>query len=303
MSVPYMPSGHVATLVRPHPGWSASPLFADGCGMSDVKAETPVCSALFGVVAPSFGWAPPLRYLLRRKRVMHLLQPFMPCSLIEVGCGAGALLHELGTGSHDVIGLETSAPALTMARAIAGAAGGQQVLVDAPDPAWQASKDLVCAFDVLEHIENDGAALSTWAAWLKPTGRLCISVPAHRRRWGPGDEWAGHWRRYDRSDLVELLRTQGLIIEHLECYGFPLANLTEWVGTRTYRRLIGERDSGTSRVRATANSGIDRSDYLRLFRWIDSPLGRVGLRVAMVMQAAASRLNWGSGYLVLARRG
>jgi SAM-dependent methyltransferase len=190
-----------------------------------------------------------------------------------------------------------------MARSIAATMGGRQTLVDAPDPAWKGSKDLVCAFDVLEHIEDDHAALRTWMDWLKPTGRLCISVPAHRHRWGAGDEWAGHWRRYDRSDLVGLLKSHGLVIEHLECYGFPLANLTEWAGGRAYRRLMRERGGATSMVRATANSGIDRSDYLRLFRWIDSPFGRFALRAALVMQAITNRVNWGSGYLVLARRG
>lgn len=259
-------------------------------------------SALFGVVAPSCGWVPPLRYLLRRKRVLRLLRPLRPCSLIEVGCGAGALLHELGAGSDDVIGLETSMPALAMARSIAAAMGGHQKLVEIPDPAWTGSKDLVCAFDVLEHIEDDHGALRTWMDWLKPDGKLCISVPAHRCRWGAGDEWAGHWRRYDRSDLVELLKAHGLVIEYLECYGFPLANLTEALGSRTYQRLIKERGDAMTIERATENSGIERSDYLRLFRWIDSPLGRFALRVALAMQALTSRVNWGSGYLVLARR-
>lgn len=272
-----------------------------GWGAQGEKAAT--SSDLFGVVAPSCGWAPPLRYLLRRKRVLRLLRPSLPCSLIEVGCGAGALLHELGAGSDDVIGLETSVPALTIARSIATAMGGSQKLVEVSDPVWKGSKDLVCAFDVLEHIEDDHAALRTWMDWLKPTGRLCISVPAHRHRWGAGDEWAGHWRRYDRSDLVELLKAHGLVIEHLECYGFPLANLTEAIGARTYRRLMKERGSATSIERATESSGIERSDYLRLFRWIDSPLGRFALRAALGMQTLTRRFNWGSGYLVLARRG
>ena len=259
-------------------------------------------SSLFGVVAPAIGWVPPLRFLLRRARILRLLAPLGPGKLVEVGCGAGALLHELAAMNTEAVGLETSTRARTTACAIAGLAGGKQRITEQPDADWQGSRDLVCAFDVLEHIEDQHGAVSAWTEWLKPGGRMCISVPAHRSRWSAGDEWAGHWRRYDRQDLVQVMQAHGLVIEHLECYGFPLANLTEWQGNKTYKRLLQERGDAQSKAHATEESGVERGYYLRLFQIIDTLPGRFALRVALAMQSLTASTNWGSGYLVLARK-
>lgn len=257
---------------------------------------------LFGPVALGLGWAPPIRYLLRRHRILRLLRRIPPGAVLEVGCGSGALLHDLAEAGYQATGLETSEPARAMAKAIAQAGQGSQRLLAEPDPSWHGHFDLICAFDVLEHIADDGLALDEWLAWLRPSGYLCLSVPAHSHRWGAGDEWAGHYRRYDRQPLKKLLQERGLIIEHFECYGFPLANLTESVGNRTYRRLLANRDREFAKEEASAFSGVERGDYLRLFRRLDSMAGRTALRLAMVMQALTCRTDLGSGYLVLARR-
>lgn len=261
-----------------------------------------VRSELFGLVAPSLGWAPPVRYLLRRARILSLLKQIPAGELIEVGCGAGALLDDFSCRGFKAVGLETSPAALTLARALAKHGKGTQSIVNTVNPAWQSEKDLVCAFDVLEHIEDDSAAIEQWASWLRPQGLLMLSVPAHRHRWNAGDEWAGHWRRYDRKDLAELLQRQGLSIIHFECYGFPLGNLTEFVGSKLYQRLLDERASDTTRQMATAQSGVERTDAVRLFRRLDTFLGRLSLRFFLSFQAATASTNFGGGYLVLAQR-
>lgn len=260
------------------------------------------CNRLFGAVAPAQGWVPPIRYLLRRRRVLRLLRRTPPGALLEVGCGSGALLHDFAQGGHHVTGLETSAAAREMAISIARVGKGRQNVVAAPDPQWAGRFDIVCAFDVLEHIEDDGHALDQWMSWLRPGGQLCLSVPAHSSRWGAGDVWAGHYRRYDRESFKALLMDRGLLIQHFECYGFPLANLTEAMGNRTYRRLLGERERTLAKEEASSLSGIDRGEYMRLFQKMDSLAGRSLLRAAMAIQALASRTNLGSGYLTLARR-
>lgn len=259
-------------------------------------------SPLFGVVAPEFGWVPTPRFLLRRDRILRLLAEPSLGKLVEVGCGGGSLLHELALRSDEAAGIETSARAREMASAIAHAGSGKQVLATAADQAWQEDRNLVCAFDVLEHIEHDGVAIEEWADWLIKGGRLCISVPAHQSRWGAGDEWAGHWRRYGRKDLKALLVSKGFVIEHMECYGFPLGNLTEWYGERFYRRAMRERQGGVSKSQATSDSGVDRGYYIKKFSLLDSFWGRALFRLSSVIQHLASRTDWGTGYLVLARK-
>lgn len=270
--------------------------------MSSATIEPTRIDPFFGLVAPAEGWVPPLRYLLRRARSLAILGGITPTALLEAGCGAGALLADLSLRGFDCTGLEPSAHAATLAKTLASVSGTNYRIASEPDGVWNASFGVVCAFDVLEHIQDDHAALAQWCGWLRPGGKLLVSVPAHSQRWGPGDVWAGHYRRYDREPLLKLLASQALQIEHVECYGFPLANLTEWIGKRTYRRLLAERDANVSPEAASAESGIQRDTYLRHFSKIDSVVGRLALRTNFLLQRMALRTDLGSGYLVLARK-
>lgn len=257
---------------------------------------------LFGLVAPREGWVPPLRYLLRRARVLSILGRVAPTELLEAGCGAGTLLADLSLRGFGCTGLEPSLRAARLARKLASVSGANYRIASAPGAEWQSSFGVVCAFDVLEHIQDDRAALAQWCEWLRAGGKLLLSVPAHSRRWGPGDVWAGHYRRYDRELLLKLVLSQGLRVEHVECYGFPLANLTEWVGKGTYRRLMAQRDTNVSPEVASAESGIQRDAYVRHFRKIDSTAGRLALRINFFLQRMALDTDLGSGYLVLATK-
>src|SRR3546814_16370989 len=100
------------------------------------------------------------------------------------------------------------------------------------------------AFEVLEHIEDDHAALRQWLGWLKPGGILLMSVPAHPSQWNEADVWAGHFRRYRKRELLGLVEENGLVLEHVECMGFPLANITERMQARGIEREL--KDGGDS---------------------------------------------------------
>ena len=66
--------------------------------------------------------------------------------------------------------------------------------------------DVVGAFDVLEHIEEDERVLAEIHAALRPGGGLLLTVPQHPRLWSPVDEYSHHVRRYRRRDLLEKMR-------------------------------------------------------------------------------------------------
>lgn len=254
-----------------------------------------------GPALPEIGWVPSIRYLLRRARVLRLLRSWQgERAALEVGCGSGALLVELARSGFHCAGLESSPEAYARAKELAEHFGVDLALGEEPEEGFDRSFDLVCALDVLEHVEDDVGALATWARWLKPGGKLLLSVPAHRNRWGPGDVWAGHFRRYDRAHFREIIEGRGLRIEHFECYGFPAANLTEWIGKGSYRRLLASQSGSLDRAQATARSGIERSTYQRLYPLISSAPGRLGVRLCCAVQSLFGGTDWGSGYIALA---
>jgi SAM-dependent methyltransferase len=103
--------------------------------------------------------------------------------------------------------------------------------------------DLVCAFEVLEHIEDDAGALASWARRLRPGGWLLLSVPAHQSRYSAHDELAGHYRRYDREPMTRLLAAAGFAEIEIREYGMPLGYLLE-----AGRNVIGRRQLASASV-------------------------------------------------------
>ena len=254
-----------------------------------------------GPAAPALGWVPAPRYLLRRARIWRLIATLTPGRLLEVGPGAGALLIEAARRGFRCEALESSREARQLASAMIDGCG-LAIPVHASPGDWTACFDTLCAFEVLEHIEGDREALLQWRTWLRPGGVLLLSVPAKMSLWTAGDEWAGHFRRYEKPSLLQLTQDAGYVVEHFECYGFPLANLSERLGASSYARRLRESESATERRSHTARSGIDRGPHLKVYPLLRSIPGKLSLRVFFALQAVFSRTDLGSGYLLKARR-
>jgi SAM-dependent methyltransferase len=74
------------------------------------------------------------------------------------------------------------------------------------------SFDVVCAFDVVEHIDNDKNALKEMQRVCKPGGKICITVPAYQFLWGRHDVANGHKRRYTFTSLKQQLPADTVIL-------------------------------------------------------------------------------------------
>ncbi len=132
--------------------------------------------------------------------------------LLELGPGHGVNVGELGSRGHLTV-LDTDVSSLEASRA-AGAPGA--VSADASRLPFRSGHfDLVCAFDVIEHLDDDDAALRECRRVLRPGGALFISVPALPLLWGRQDVLAEHRRRYTRRLLRERVEAAGLSIERL----------------------------------------------------------------------------------------
>ncbi|MDB5976410.1 MAG: class SAM-dependent methyltransferase [Nevskia sp.] len=84
-----------------------------------------------------------------------------------------------------------------------------------PDQAF----DLVCALDVVEHVEDDERALSELVRVAASGAVLLLSVPLHPEAWTAFDDLVGHRRRYEPALLLAKLEAHGLTLEQSAVYG------------------------------------------------------------------------------------
>ena len=255
-----------------------------------------------GPAYPTEGWVPAPRYLMRRARILRMARDMPRGRLLEVGPGAATLLTEFQALGFRCEGLELSDEAREMATRLIALSGAAIPVHDRPADDWNGAFDALFAFDVLEHIEDDRAALLQWRGWMRPGATLLLSVPARMRLWTAGDEWAGHYRRYERDALKQLLDECGFAIDRFECYGFPLTNLSERASARAYRRTLREAadDQATTRRINNDRSGVDRRPVMRLYPFLRSPVGAAVMHGAFALQTLFLEQDWGSGYLLRA---
>lgn len=238
---------------------------------------------------PPLTFSARLRYDLVRRKLQQLSGVE---SILEIGAGEGAVGARLSR-SYRYVGVEPDRTACEVARFRIEPSGGQMVCgdVSALDPG--ATFDLVCAFEVLEHIDNDGKALAEWAARVRPGGWVMLSVPPYQRRFGPSDRAVGHFRRYEPEHMRELLLASGLREPQVLLYGFPIGYALD----AAKNALVRVARADGSREELTAASG-------RRFQ----PKGRLGNVITVlaapfcILQRPFHETRLGSGLMAVARR-
>ncbi len=139
-------------------------------------------------------------------------------SLLEVGCGTGfvlSALHARCPGLH-VAGGELSQAGIEVARSRMPEVPVFQL--DARRLPFENEFDVVAAFDVLEHIDDDEGVLAEMTRAATGRGGLLVAVPQHPWLWGAVDDFSGHVRRYTRGELVTKLERVGLRVVHLTSF-------------------------------------------------------------------------------------
>jgi SAM-dependent methyltransferase len=215
-------------------------------------------------------------------------------TVLELGVGLGSVGLLLAR-RFEYTGVEPDATSFATAKArFARARLGEVIHGDASALAADRTFDLVCAFEVLEHLADDGAAIRSWAQLVRPGGWLLLSVPANRARWGATDVKAGHYRRYDRGELARLLAASGLVDCSEMMYGFPAGYALEAGRNAIVRRRL---DSEESLGERTAASG----------RWLQPPEWAAPAMWGLALPLRAAQRPFrhstlGTGLVGLARR-
>jgi SAM-dependent methyltransferase len=146
-----------------------------------------------------------------------------PLQVLDVGCGAGNMIHHLGRYG-EVKGIEVDPRPVLVARQRGYDVQQHDATRDFPFP--EGYFDLVTVLDVIEHNEDDVAVLRSCHRVLKPGGHIVITVPAFRWLWSNNDVINAHVRRYTARELAEKSRKVGFRLRRMTYNNFlifPLA--------------------------------------------------------------------------------
>ena len=211
--------------------------------------------------------------------IARVASPPKDGALLEIGCGTGHNLSMLGRFGHvDALELDDQA------RAIAQDRLGRQVMrAPLPELADVAARhyDLIGAFDVIEHIADDRAAIASIASKLKPGGKLVMTVPAHPWMWSAHDVVNHHQRRYSKGALRKLIAQSPLKLEAIGYFNsllFPAA-----VAERLSSKLRGKDDADLALPSAPLNFALERT-----FAFERRLIGRIPLPPGLSLFAVAS---------------
>lgn len=173
-------------------------------------------------------------------------QRFNTWPLLSELAGAARTRLEIGPGLRPRLPLagtyfaDASPPALTHFRVHRGFATRAEITaLPYPDNAF----DLVCAFDIVEHVEDDAQVFREMTRVARDDASIVFSVPLNPDRWSKFDALVGHVRRYDAGELLRLLQHHGLVLERSAIYGMEpkqrwLLDLAVWGMTRRWDQAI-----------------------------------------------------------------
>lgn len=206
------------------------------------------------------------------------------CDYLEIGCGTGFVLAAVAARfpRWRISGSEVLADGLAFAsRRVPGARLFQ---MDARVIPFRAAFDVIGAYDVLEHIDDDARVLQEMHTALRPRGVAVLSVPQHRWLWSAQDDAAHHARRYARGELECKLLAAGFDVLWSSSFTTLLLPLM-----------------ALSRLRPR-RSAHDAYAELSLPRSIDALFDLV-MRIEGALLAMGLRLPAGGSRVVVARKG
>ncbi len=274
----------------PKCGWSPElvdgfPLLAQHAVLRDsVDYPTEAYERLFALEATNF-W-----FQYRFDLIRWALVEFFPHtgSFLELGCGTGFVLKGLNHAMPDLMlhGGDIHASGLQFAKSRLPEVAFLQM--NAMHIPYGEEFDVVGAFDVIEHLDNDVQALRQISKCLKRGAGVVLTVQQHSRLWSAHDRLGGHKRRYRSAELRQKLADTGFEIVHLTSFITLLLPL-----------LLARKFKLTSRSGRTTLTTV--LDDLSLPKWINACLGKIcSLESRLIVRGLS--LPFGGSILCIARK-
>ena len=191
----------------------------------------------------------------------NLTGPFL-----DVGCGVGDL--SLYMARRGWAGKATDISDVAISQARISLRPFPQIDVSSESLFDEAGEfKTIFLWDVIEHIENDEAALSKAASLLTPDGYLLIAVPSNPKEWRWDDDFYGHFRRYTKGSITKKLFDAGLEPVAFWDFTYPVF----WIMRRAYTRFKGPQVNSetTKNAKTILSSTVNSWDISVLSRFLN----------------------------------
>lgn len=211
--------------------------------------------------------------------LLGILQRFVAGTVTryaEVGCGTGFVLAAVARRfpAWNVEGFDIHSEAVVFSQQRAPRARVRQADLHALPEVE--SYDAIGVYDVLEHLDDDLAALCALRHALRPRGHLLLTVPQHPGLWSPYDDAARHRRRYRRAEMCQRLAEAGFEVLFLSSFVSTLLPVL-WMRRLQLRRLNPSEAAKATRADLTPRPWVNWLGLMAM--WPDVAATQLGLQV------------------------
>lgn len=250
-------------------------------------------------IVPQFQWGAietgGPRHLYRENLIVRAVLGSLPDGrVLDAGCGSGSLVIRLARHGFRVDGIDLSEESIALGQkkieemGLEDCANLRRGDVTHTNFLNKTFDGIICG-EVLEHLTDDVAAVCEFNRILKDGGICVVTVPANPNLWSIDDQWGGHVRRYEETQLRRLFEGNGFRLKQVRCWGFPTM--------RMYRRLVYK--PWVKRV--ASKSPVEQRD---------DPLTRIGVNDKLSHLIASifkidelfEHTRWGLGFMVVAEK-
>lgn len=250
-----------------------------------------------GFYSYKYSWAPSITYLHRRFLFLsHINKLNDDSNVLEIGSGSGTILATINDKFPKIntFAYEKSSKAINLIRKFSPKTKIIKNLTNG-----KTKYDSIIFFEVMEHVKNDTQFLDKIISILKNDGIIIFSVPAHIKKWSISDVWAGHYRRYEKQDLIKFITNKKFKITSFYSYGFPICNFVSFVS-----RYLKKQKALNIQNRKVLNedSGVHRNAEVVVFKILNFYPISIILYLCFYIQLLFLKGDSGIGYFVIAKK-
>lgn len=202
------------------------------------------------------------RYLFRKNLALDFLRTLshLNNSVLEIGAGDRSLSFCLDNVNADIIEMSEQA---VLNLEIEKPDNIKLINADFNEFEFEKKYDLIIALEVMEHIKDDQIFLEKIHDLLNDNGMLLLSVPAKMGKWNISDQLAGHYRRYEKEGLINLLHESNFNNVKFVSYGFPIINMTSFIRDKLFKAKNNKINMSKEQNFRSKESGTGLQKYFR----------------------------------------